>query len=230
MTIESEPLNDKEWDISFADSFFRDEGVDRLFPRWTRKYKLVKKLRGILDNGRSWWKHSDYSPRQWKYRLLCRFWYKYNTITVKHFPSNTWIDRCSLIRHAVFQILVDFVEKERPFQHFDTEESHNKAEWAELRELYQWYKNFKEFDSIEYQAQLLGYNPYDNDHWKTDFAPIEKYGVDDWGDHKMYSWDSDQTEEERKAMLESMEKEKEWEENFTDKAKRVVELWGMLWT
>lgn len=217
-------------DVTFDKSLFYDEGVDRLFPRWTRKYWLTKRLRKLLQRAEGWWKYSHWSPKEWKYRLKMKFWVKPNKIHVKHFSDWFWTDRCSLIRHAVFQILVDFVEKERPFEHFNTEESGNKNEWVELKSLYDWYKNFKEFDTIEYEEKLLGYNPYDRHHFKTDFTPIDEYGVDDWGDPNMYSWDVDTTAEEHAALLAAHEKEKEWEQEFTDKAKRVVDLWGMLWT
>lgn len=219
-----------EIDIAFDKSLFYDEGVDRLFPRWTRKHRLAKALRKILNRGETWWKYSVYSPREWKYRLKMRFWVKPNKIHVKYFPNDRWTDRCSLIRHAVFQILVDFVEKERPFEHFDTEDSHHKEEWLELRSLYEWYKNFKEFDSVAYQEKLLGYNPYERRPFEDNFTPVEEYGLDDWGDPKMYSWDSDSTEEETVALFATLEEEKKWEDDFTRRAMRVVELWKMLWT
>ena len=219
-----------EIDVTVDKSLFYDEGVDRLFPRWTRKYRLAKALRKILNRCEIWWKYSRWSPKEWKYRLKMRFWVKPNKIHVKYFPDDRWIDRCSLIRHAVFSILVDFVENERPFEHFDTENSPNKEEWAELKSLYDWYKNFKEFDSIAYQEKLLGYNPYERHPFKDNFTPIEKYGLDDWGDPNMYSWDNDLTEEETIALRASFEEEKKWEQEFTDKAKRVVDLWGMMWT
>lgn len=220
----------EDLEITFAQSFFHDEGVDCLFPRFVRKYKAAKKLRDILDRCGSWWKYSVYSPREWKYRLKMKFFTKPNKVHVKYFSDYFWVDRCSLIRHCVMQILVDFVEKEDPFNHFDTEDSYHKEQWDELRALYEWYKNFKEFDSHEYQMKLLGYDPYSKPSKKPEFVPIEKYGVDDWGDANMYSWDLDSTEEETKALLESMEKEKEFEDDFTRRAMRVVELWRMLWT
>lgn len=207
-----------------------EEFPDYLFPRKIRKYKLVKKLRDFLDGIHAWWKYSVYSPKEWKYRLKMKFWTKPNKVHVKYFADHFWVDRCSLIRHACFQILVDFVEKERPFEWFDTEDSYHKAEWDELKSLYDWYKNFQEFDSIEYQTKLLGYNPYTKERCFQAVPLVEEYGLNDWGEPKMYEWVGDTNKQEVAALLESAKKEEEFDAEFTAKAVRVVQLWRMLWT
>ena len=46
------------------------------------------------------------------YRLTCRFWHRFNVVVCKSIPS-TWIDRDFLLLYAAFQILEDFVQKER---------------------------------------------------------------------------------------------------------------------
>lgn len=47
------------------------------------------------------------------YVARCHLWSKYNRITVKSLPP-TWNDRDTLLAHTCFQILTDFVDKERP--------------------------------------------------------------------------------------------------------------------
>jgi hypothetical protein len=47
------------------------------------------------------------------YVIRCHLWSKYNRVTVKSLPP-TWNDRDTLLEHACFQILTDFVDKERP--------------------------------------------------------------------------------------------------------------------
>ena len=49
------------------------------------------------------------------YRIKCYF-NPYNVVELSHLPC-TWCDRDMLMFHAMFQILVDFVELEHPFTH-----------------------------------------------------------------------------------------------------------------
>jgi len=156
-----------------------------------------------------------------------RFWTQPTVIRVKHFGSYEWIDRTSLIRHAVFQVLVDFIERECPFEHFDTVNSPNAAEWVELKELYDWYKNYKEFDMFEYQNEQLGKDI----NLKIDSQPIPEHGVDDWGDPKMYQMVFEpRTQVQEEVWREARRIEASKDKEFTDKAKRVLDLHGLLWT
>lgn len=50
------------------------------------------------------------------YYLKCKYWHKHNQITCFALEP-TYIDRCELIRHSMFQVLTDFLEKEDPFHH-----------------------------------------------------------------------------------------------------------------
>ncbi len=81
------------------------------------------------------WRQFVHNP--W-YSIKCRLWHRFNVVYVKTLPP-TWMDRDTVLLHAAFQILTDFVEKEKPFDHFDTENSPNKREWVELRALYVWW-------------------------------------------------------------------------------------------
>ena len=82
----------------------------------------------------------DYRPGQLWYWLKCRLYKKFNQVNIKSL-TYTYNDPEHVLEHAIFQVLVDFIEKEDPFNHFDTENSHHKNEWAELKELYLWWKN-----------------------------------------------------------------------------------------
>jgi hypothetical protein len=51
-----------------------------------------------------------------------------------------WHDKDEIMLHAVFQLLVDFVEQEQPDKHIDW--SHNdvhRQAWKEIRDLYRWW-------------------------------------------------------------------------------------------
>ena len=49
------------------------------------------------------------------------------------------MDRDVVMAHMMFEILCQFVEKEKPFEWFDTVKSHNAEDWKKLGELYAWW-------------------------------------------------------------------------------------------
>lgn len=55
-----------------------------------------------------------------------------------------WIDKDVLLLHSCFQILVDFVEQEKPELHFCNES--NKEILNEIKFLYNWWLNRKDKD------------------------------------------------------------------------------------
>jgi len=50
-------------------------------------------------------------PGQLVYRFKCWAWHRYSTVKPRTLP-HTWVDRCSLMPHMMFEILSDFIEKE----------------------------------------------------------------------------------------------------------------------
>ena len=72
--------------------------------------------------------------------------------TLNSVKEQSWIDRDYLMFHAVFQLLVDWVEKEdglANWNYIDYEES-----MKTLKELYDWWKKFDtEYDLIADEAQ-----------------------------------------------------------------------------
>ena len=51
-----------------------------------------------------------------------------------------WANRDDLLLHASFQILIDFVERERPFEIVDWKQDQKHSEAAkEIRYLYRWW-------------------------------------------------------------------------------------------
>jgi hypothetical protein len=100
------------------------------------------------------------------YKLTCRYWFRYNTVVCKAIPP-TWIDRDLLLLYAAFQILEDFVEKERGHFYEDVytlyveqcgvEDARRRAEtWEIVRELYNWWQKRKQhFDDYEEDTAML---------------------------------------------------------------------------
>ena len=58
-----------------------------------------------------------------------------------HTLEKGWCDKDYIMLHAVFQLLVDFVEKEKPAKMIDWnwDATHRKA-WKEIMSLYKWWK------------------------------------------------------------------------------------------
>jgi hypothetical protein len=52
-----------------------------------------------------------------------------------------WYDRDTILLEAAFQVLVDFIEKEKPGEviDWDYDEEHKKV-WDEIQSLYKWWK------------------------------------------------------------------------------------------
>lgn len=81
------------------------------------------------------------------YRFRCRIWNKYNRITVKTLPS-TWNDRDRFLVHVMFQVLTDFIEKEKPDVHidWDSTKEHRFAR-DKMDELLGWWRSvYLKFD------------------------------------------------------------------------------------
>jgi len=58
--------------------------------------------------------------------------------------NRKWHDTDEVLLHAAFQLLVDFVEKERPDKVTDwsSDEVHRQA-WKEIKRLYRWWKHVR---------------------------------------------------------------------------------------
>jgi hypothetical protein len=77
------------------------------------EFSLVKSFRRLVSE-----------PWYW---LKCRLWHRFNVVVCHALPP-TWVDRDTLLLHAAFQILADFIEKEEPWEF--------KASWMELNQSY----------------------------------------------------------------------------------------------
>ena len=64
---------------------------------------------------------------------------------VRYNKSNKWIpawhDKDYILLHSSFQILVDFMEKEKPGETIDwSSEANHKQAWKEMNRMYRWWK------------------------------------------------------------------------------------------
>jgi len=140
------------------------------------------------------------------YYLRCWVWHRYNRVHIKTL-SPTWIDRDTVLVHAMFQVLSDFIEREKPQEVLVTEGGMHDDEWKEIFRLYNWWKNVAlKFDSMH------------------DYDTIE---------HKPLTFENmneSHTEEEQQWWNEVRRREQEFEVELLANMKRLCELRGMLWT
>lgn len=93
-----------------------------------------------------YWYLLPYSSRPgylW-YRFTCWAWHRYTTIHPRTMPWHTWTDRDMLLPHVMFELLVQFVELEKPDEHFDLSSlpDARKKEWEKLFATYHWWRYF----------------------------------------------------------------------------------------
>jgi hypothetical protein len=94
---------------------------------------------------------------------------KGNVLKLKNLPKNSpWCDKDEVMLYACFQLLVDFIEKEKPQKIVDYQhDSKQKKEWKELQALYRYWK--RERPSLEKRITKL------RDQWakkyKSKFVP-----------------------------------------------------------
>lgn len=93
------------------------------------------------------WIPYNYRPHELWYRFKCFVWHRYTTTKPKCL-GHTWCDKVELLPHTMFQILVDFVEKEctpervnwyHEYGHKVTVDGVEKFVRDEIQEIYDWY-------------------------------------------------------------------------------------------
>jgi len=155
-----------------------------------------------------WWWWDCWLRRKWdsiSAWVMNRFWYKWNRIHIKTLDEQ-WHDRDYVLMHAMFQILVDFVEGEDPrvlvddpnYLQGETEPStiaaieRQEANRKELKALYLWWKNVypNRKDPIE-----TADSPNFDDMWGNDAAKRKAWDESEagkkWHEACQKSWEFD---------------------------------------
>ena len=136
-----------------------------------------------------------------------------------HSLDKGWCDKDIVMLHALFQLLVDFIEKERPEQIVDWNAYplYRKA-WKEICWLYKWWTETRPARRDPLDEKGLKKPPM---RWKkipgSDCKQLVNY------DKKKYS-------EYDRALKEYMRLEKKWEDEDQRNLHRLVEVRGFLWT
>jgi hypothetical protein len=162
---------------------------------------------GINIKTRIWWaiKTKIYNVIRWiKYRTINRF----NVVKIKSLkPGYYDIDLRML--HAMFDLLVEFIEKEEPFERIDwdaTPEVSNAAK--EIKELYEWWV-------YVYPHRKSPLDDLD----ESLIPPIlsDRAHLDEYPAYQL-------------ALKETIKLENEWDDEDTTNLCRLIMIRGFLWT
>ena len=136
-----------------------------------------------------------------------------------HTLEKEWHDRDEIILHAVFQILVDFVEQEKPDEIVDwnADDTYKQA-WREICELYKWWKT----------KRPARKSPLDDKRLKV--PPIKFEDIPGTNHKKMVEPDKKKHAAYYKALEKHWQQEKEWYEQDQQNLHRLIEIRPYLWT
>jgi hypothetical protein len=136
-----------------------------------------------------------------------------------HSLEKGWHDKDEILMHAVFQLLVDFVEQEKPDKIIDwqVDELHRKA-WKEIQSLYKWWK--KERNTRK--------DPLDDKRIKHPPLKFEKIPGSDMC--KMVEPDRKKYAKYYQALKRSWKLEQRWEEEDQRNLHRLIDIRKFLWT
>jgi len=141
------------------------------------------------------------------YYAKCWLFHPYNRIKIKTLPP-TWTDADTVIVHAMFQILTDFIDKECSPGNidWDSEPTHRKVRKT-LQELYDWWHNvYLKFDAWEgYDKNKGTKSPFKNGKFS-----LNKY------DNKWFDIVAD--------------KEMELDKELTKNLKKLIDIKDYMWT
>jgi len=136
-----------------------------------------------------------------------------------HTLEKGWCDRDELLLHAPFQLLVDFIEQEKPDRIVDwnADELHRKA-WKEIQSLYNWWKK-------ERPARK---DPLDDMRIKHPPFTFEKIPGSDLC--KRVEPDKKKYANYYRALEEHSKLERKWEEQDQGNLHRLIDIRKFLWT
>ena len=136
-----------------------------------------------------------------------------------HSLDKGWCDKDHVMLHAAFQLLVDFVEKEKPDQIVDwNSHPEHKHAWKEIRSLYKWWT----------QTRPSRKSPLDDKKLKK--PPMRWEKIPGTNNKQLINWDKKEYPEYEKALKKHWRLEIKWEEEDKQNLHRLVDIRGFLWT
>lgn len=171
-------------------------------------------------------------PKELWYRFKCWAWYRYSTVKPKTLP-NTWVDRCELLPHIMFQVLSDFLEKECGKNcHVEWYGEHPHLVKVngkmvnvrdEMQDLYDWWHN----DYLINRDHIYdAWHEHREKHVKDIFTPIER-DLEGWTTE--YSKPEEEKESNR-LFAEASAREEFYCLELKRRLHRVVNVIPYMWT
>ena len=136
-----------------------------------------------------------------------------------HTLEKGWFDKDEVLLHAAFQILIDFVEQEKPDKIVDwnTDKLHRKA-WKEIKSLHSWWRK-------ERSAQK---SPLDDKKIKHPPLKFEKVAGSDL--RRMVGPDKKKYANYYHALGKHWKLERKWDEEDQRNLHRLIDIRKFLWT
>jgi len=136
-----------------------------------------------------------------------------------HTLEKGWYDKDELLLHAAFQLLIDFIEQEKPDKIVDwnVDKAHRKA-WQEIKSLYDWWKK-------ERPARK---SPLDDNRLKNPPLKLEKVPGSDLC--KMVQPDKKKYASYYRALRKHGKLEQKWEKEDQYNLHRLIDIRKFLWT
>ena len=130
-----------------------------------------------------------------------------------------WCDKDHLMLHAVFQLVVDFVEQEKPDRIVDwNADPEHKHAWKEIRSLYRWWT----------KTRPARRSPLDDKRLKT--PPMRWKKVPGTGNRELVDYDKGKYAAYDAALKKHGRLEKTWDEEDQRNLHRLIEIRQFLWS
>ncbi len=130
-----------------------------------------------------------------------------------------WCDKDILLLHAAFQILVDYMEKEKPEKLVDWKATpeHQRA-WSEMSSLYRWWT----------EKRPARRSPLEDKNLKK--PPVRWRDVPGTNCRELLAWDKEQYSKYESAVKIHARLEKKWREEDQTNLQRLIAVRCFLWT
>ena len=133
-----------------------------------------------------------------------------------------WHDKDEILLHAAFQVLIDFMEKEKPDEIIDyTHDAEQRREWKELSFLYKWWT----------ETRPNRVDPMNDETLKKPAEFFKKQPTKDGSTSFMYFHNPDPKYRRYwKAVDKSIALEKKWLAEDQKNLERLIAIRSHLWT
>src|ERR1051326_3249456 len=136
-----------------------------------------------------------------------------------HTLKKGWHDRDHLLLHAAFQLLVDFIEREKPGKIVDwSADGEHRRAWKEIRSLYHWWT----------QTRPRRKDPLDAKGLKR--PPMRREKIAGSDHRRLVPFDRKKYRAYDAALSKSARLEKAWQEEDQRSLHRLIEIRLYLWT